>query len=47
MWISRAHYEIVKSLEYVPAENTLITTAFDKKVKVWESVNGKLVDSFQ
>ena len=30
-WITRAHYEVIKSLEYVEKENFLITTAFDKK----------------
>jgi WD40 repeat protein len=47
VWFTRAHYDIIKSLEYVPSEHILITTAFDKKVKVWDSLSGKAVDSFQ
>ena len=47
VWIIRAHYEIIKSLEYVAKENILITTAYDKKVKIWDSLTGKNIDSFQ
>lgn len=47
LWYTRAHYEIIKSLEYVQSEQILITTAFDKKVKLWDSTTGKVVDSFQ
>ncbi|CAD8135461.1 unnamed protein product [Paramecium pentaurelia] len=46
-WITRAHYEVIKSLEYVEKENFLITTAFDKKVKLWDAETGKFIDSFQ
>ena len=28
-------------------ESILITTSFDKKVKIWDSETGKLLDSFQ
>lgn len=45
-WIAKAHYEVIKSLEYVPSENLLITTAYDKKVKIWDSETGKFIDSF-
>lgn len=45
-WFAKAHYEIIKSLEYVPEEHLLITTAFDKKVKVWNAADGNLIDSF-
>lgn len=47
LWITRSHYDIIKSLEYVPSEHLLITTAFDKRVKLWDSLTGKPVDSFQ
>lgn len=43
----KTHVEQVKSLEYLPEENLLITTAYDKKVKLWESEAGKYIDSFQ
>jgi len=46
IWYTRAHYDIIKSLEYVASEHILITTAFDKKVKIWDSLTGKPVDSF-
>ncbi|CAD8133059.1 unnamed protein product [Paramecium octaurelia] len=46
-WIIRAHYEVIKSLEYVEKEDFLITTAFDKKVKLWDAETGKFIDSFQ
>ncbi|CAK75155.1 unnamed protein product (macronuclear) [Paramecium tetraurelia] len=46
-WITRAHYEVIKSLEYVEKEDFLITTAFDKKVKLWDAETGKFIDSFQ
>ena len=46
MWISRAHYEIVKSLEFLEGANILATTAYDKKVKLWDAEVGRLLDSF-
>lgn len=46
-WLTKAHYEVIKSLEFVQSERILITTAFDKKVKLWDAETGKLVDSFQ
>jgi len=46
IWISRAHYEIVKSLEFMEGANILATTAYDKKVKLWDTEVGRLLDSF-
>lgn len=43
----KTHNEQVKSLEYVEEESLLITTAFDKKVKLWSSLTGQYIDSFQ
>jgi len=43
----KTHTEQVKSLEYLQEECLLITTAFDKKVKLWEADTGKYIDSFQ
>ena len=43
----KTHNEQVKSLEYLQDESLLITTAFDKKVKLWEAETGKYIDSFQ
>ena len=47
VWIVKAHFEIIKSLEFVPMESILITTSFDKRVKIWDCLEGKLIDSFQ
>ena len=47
LWSFKAHNEQIKSLEYILKENILITTAYDKKVKLWDSVTGDYVDSFQ
>ena len=46
LWYTRAHYDIIKSLEYVAEKGILLTTGFDKKVKIWDSSSGKLIDSF-
>ena len=43
----KTHTEQVKSLEYLSDESLLLTTAYDKKVKLWEAENGKYIDSFQ
>ena len=43
---TKAHNEIIKSLNYVYEENLLITTAYDKRVKIWDSNTGKSIDSF-
>jgi hypothetical protein len=37
---------MIKSLEFVEDENLLVTSAFDKKVKLWNSLDGSYVDSF-
>jgi WD40 repeat protein len=47
LWTLKAHQEQIKSLEYIHKENLLITTAFDRKVKIWNSQTGKYVDAFQ
>ncbi|KAL4503262.1 hypothetical protein ABPG72_000868 [Tetrahymena utriculariae] len=47
VWSVRAHYEMIKSLEYIQEENLLITTAYDKKVKLWDSKTGNLIDQLQ
>ena len=37
----------MKSLEYIYEEKLIVTTAFDKKVKVWDSETGITIFSFQ
>lgn len=31
---------MIKSIEYVPDEDIILTSAFDKKVKIWNAKNG-------
>lgn len=40
LWNVKAHTEVVKSLEYIEEEKLLITTSFDKKVKIWSAETG-------
>ncbi|EGR33574.1 hypothetical protein IMG5_048910 [Ichthyophthirius multifiliis] len=47
VWTQRAHFEMIKSIEYIFDENLLITTAYDKKVKIWDSNTGNLIDQLQ
>lgn len=47
LWQVKAHQEVVKSLEYVQEEELLITTSFDKKVKIWSAKTGEYMDSLQ
>ncbi len=37
IWSTKAHHESIKSLELVKTESLLITTGYDKKVKIWHS----------
>lgn len=37
---------MIKSIEYVEEEGLLLTTSYDKKVKIWDSKKGDLIDSF-
>ncbi len=46
-WQVRAHQEIIRSLALLDDENVLITTSFDKKVKLWDAEDGSYVDSLQ
>ncbi|KRX07968.1 WD40-repeat-containing domain [Pseudocohnilembus persalinus] len=43
-FIKRAHNDSIKSISYIPSENLLTTTSFDKKVKIWNSQTGELID---
>ena len=47
MWQIKAHQEVIKSLEYIEEEKLLITTSFDKKVKIWSAESGVFLDSLQ
>lgn len=47
MWCVRTHTEPVKFMEYVPSEELLVTTSYDKMVKIWKATTGEFVDSLQ
>jgi WD40 repeat protein len=47
VWHTKAHRELIKSLQYIPEEQLLITTSSDKKVKIWDPSNGCYLDSLQ
>lgn len=43
----KAHQEVVKSMEYIEEELLIVTTSFDKKVKIWDAKTGEYLDSLQ
>lgn len=47
LWITKAHNEPIKGLEYVPEEDILITSGMDKRVRIFSGANGKFIDSLQ
>ena len=47
LWVSKAHNEPIKGLEYVPEEDVLITSGMDKRVRIFQASNGKFIDSLQ
>lgn len=38
---------MIKSIEYLQEEKLIISTGYDKKVKIWNSETGQQIDSFQ
>jgi WD40 repeat protein len=46
-WQIKAHTEMVKVLEYVEEANILMTSSFDRKVKLWKAATGEYLDSLQ
>jgi len=36
----KAHTEMIKSIEYLYDEKLIISTGYDKKVKIWNSESG-------
>ena len=38
---------MIKSIEYLFEEKLIISTGYDKKVKIWNSETGLQIDSFQ
>lgn len=47
IWVSKAHNETLRAMEYVAAENLIFTSALDKKVKIWNAETGQYIDSLQ
>lgn len=46
-WHTRAHQDIIRSMEYIQSENLIITTCVDKRVNIFNSVDGKFVESLK
>ena len=38
---------MIKSIEYLYEEKLIISTGYDKKVKIWNPETGQQIDSFQ
>ena len=47
VWQIKAHQQVIKSMEYIEQEDLLVTTSFDKKVKIWNAKTGDYLDSLQ
>ncbi len=47
LWISKAHQEPIRAIEYVEEEDLIFTSGMDKRVKMWNSLTGKFVESLQ
>lgn len=47
LWVVKAHSEIIRSIEYVMAEKLIITSSYDKKVKIFSAEGGRFIDSLQ
>jgi WD40 repeat protein len=40
VWRIKTHTEPLKSLEYISCEELLVTTSYDKTVKIWKATTG-------
>lgn len=47
IWVTKAHNEPIKGLEYVAEEDLLITSGMDKRVRLFSASTGKFIDSLQ
>jgi len=47
LWQERVHDDIIRSLEYIEAEDLLITTCVDKTVRIFKSDTGALIESLR
>ena len=46
-WQVKAHTQTIRVLEYIEEANILMTSSFDKKVKIWDANTGEYLDSLQ
>ena len=46
-WQVKAHSQTVKVLEYIDEAGILMTSSFDKKVKIRKASTGEYLDSLQ
>ena len=46
-WQVKTNHEMIKLVEFIPQENILCTSSFDKKIKIWNAQTGQYIDSFQ
>ncbi len=46
-WQVKSNHEIIKLIQFVKEENIIITCSYDKKVKLWNALNGEYIDSLQ
>ena len=46
-WQIKAHTQTIKVLEYIEEADIIMTSSFDKRVKIWHSTTGQYLDSLQ
>jgi WD40 repeat protein len=46
-WQIKSHTETVKVLEYVEEAGIIMTSSYDRKVKIWHAETGQYIDSLQ
>lgn len=46
-WQVKTNHEIIKEVAFIPEENILCTSSYDKKIKIWNSQTGEHIDSLQ
>jgi hypothetical protein len=39
-WQVKTNHEMIKLVEFIPQENILCTSSFDKKIKIWNAQTG-------
>jgi WD40 repeat protein len=47
LWITKAHSDPIRVMEYIEDEDLICTSGIDKKVKIFNSMNGKFIESLQ